>query len=137
MLCLASIFIFALSSKLCFRKNELHQVAQQASNIEDLTEVIRESLSVMSKQWADAMKTFHDKFHSLSTLITDNGICHFRFCLEFFLVGSHRFTGCVTFLPGLESSPQEEFLSLLGGARISPALNQFLVNSLGEVVSFP
>ncbi|WZY69112.1 hypothetical protein YC2023_001352 [Brassica napus] len=88
------------------RKYELHQVAQQASNIEDLTEVIRESLSVMSKQWADAMKTFHDKFHSLSTLITDNG---------------------------LESSPQEEFLSLLGGARISPALNQFLVNSLGEV----
>ncbi|WZZ25145.1 hypothetical protein YC2023_008546 [Brassica napus] len=88
------------------RKYELHQVAQQASNIEDLTEVIRESLSVLSKQWADAMKTFHDKFHSLSTLIIDNG---------------------------LESSPQEEFLSLLGGARISPALNQFLVNSLGEV----
>ncbi|XP_020873290.1 anaphase-promoting complex subunit 4 isoform X2 [Arabidopsis lyrata subsp. lyrata] len=88
------------------RKYELHQVAQQASNIEDLTEVIRASLSVMSKQWADAMKTFHDKFHSLSTLIIDNG---------------------------LESSPQEEFLSLLGGARISPALNQFLVNSLGEV----
>ncbi|XP_010436458.1 PREDICTED: anaphase-promoting complex subunit 4-like [Camelina sativa] len=89
------------------RKYELHQVAQQASNIEDLTEVIRASLSVMSKQWADAMKTFHDKFHSLSTLIVDNG---------------------------LESSPQEEFLSLLGGARISPALNQFLVNSLGEVL---
>ncbi|ESQ55223.1 hypothetical protein EUTSA_v10024471mg [Eutrema salsugineum] len=88
------------------RKYELHQVAQQASNIEDLTEVIRESLSVMSKQWADAMKTFHDKFYSLSTLIVDNG---------------------------LESSPQDEFLSLLGGARISPALNQFLVNSLGEV----
>lgn len=40
------------------------------------------------------------------------------------------------FFLGLESSPQEEFLSLLGGARISPALNQFLVNSLGEVVSF-
>ncbi|KAF2586367.1 hypothetical protein F2Q70_00034755 [Brassica cretica] len=38
-----------------------------------------------------------------------------------------------TLSPGLESSPQEEFLSLLGGARISPALNQFLVNSLGEV----
>uniref|UniRef100_A0A1J3IVY5 Anaphase-promoting complex subunit 4 n=1 Tax=Noccaea caerulescens TaxID=107243 RepID=A0A1J3IVY5_NOCCA len=88
------------------RKYELHQVAQQASNIENLTEVVRESLSVMSKQWADAMKTFHDKFHSLSTLIIDNG---------------------------LESSPQEEFLSLLGGARISPALNQFLVNTLGEV----
>ncbi|CAB81260.1 hypothetical protein [Arabidopsis thaliana] len=105
------------------RKYELHQVAQQASNIEDLTEVIRASLSVMNKQWADAMKTFHEKFHSLSTLIIDNGICHYQF-------------GFVAFLLGLESSPQEEFLSLLGGARISPALNQFLVNSLGEVVSF-
>ncbi|XP_010538367.1 PREDICTED: anaphase-promoting complex subunit 4 isoform X2 [Tarenaya hassleriana] len=87
------------------RKNELHQVAQQASNIEDLTEVIRASLSVMSKQWSDAMKTFHDKFNAFSTLIINNG---------------------------LDSSPQEEFLSLLGGARTSPALNQFLVNSLGE-----
>nr|AGN12862.1 putative anaphase-promoting complex subunit 4 [Leavenworthia alabamica] len=98
------------------RKYELHQVAQQASNIEDLTEVIRASLSVMSKQWADAMKTFRDKFHSLSTLIIDNDS-----------------QGSVAFLLGLESSPQEEFLSLLGGARISPALNQFLLNSLGEV----
>jgi hypothetical protein len=35
---------------------------------------------------------------------------------------------------GLDSSPQEEFLSLLGGARTSPAVHQFLVNSLGEVV---
>ncbi|KAG2249180.1 hypothetical protein Bca52824_088808 [Brassica carinata] len=86
-------------------KNELHQVAQHASNIEDLTEVIRESLSVTTKQWADAMKTFHDKFQSLSTLITNNG---------------------------LESSPQEEFLSLLGGARITPALKSVLVNSLGK-----
>lgn len=57
----------------CCRKNELHQVAQQASNIEDLTEVIRASLSVMSKQWADAMHTFHDKFDSLSSLIHDHG----------------------------------------------------------------
>ncbi|XP_021294134.1 anaphase-promoting complex subunit 4 isoform X2 [Herrania umbratica] len=63
------------------RKNELHQVAQQASNIEDLIEVIRTSLSVM---W-------------------------------------------------LDSSPQEEFLSLLGGARTSPPVHQFLVNSLGEL----
>jgi hypothetical protein len=39
------------------RKNELHQVAQQASNIEDLTEVVRASLSVMSRQWSDAMHT--------------------------------------------------------------------------------
>lgn len=76
--CLASV-IFVISSNYYLRKCELHQVAQQASNIEDLTEVIRASLSVMSKQWADAMKTFHDKFHSLSTLIIDNGICHYQF----------------------------------------------------------
>ncbi|KAL9236721.1 hypothetical protein vseg_011357 [Gypsophila vaccaria] len=87
------------------RKKELHQVAQQASNIEDLTEVIRASFSIMFKQWCDAMQTFHDKFHSLSTLIVSNG---------------------------LASSPQEELLSLLGGARTSPAVHQFLVNSLGE-----
>lgn len=88
------------------RRNELHQVAQQASNIEDLTEVIRASLSVMCKLWSDAMHTFHEKFDSLSTLIVNHG---------------------------LDSSPQEEFLSLLGGARTSPAVHQFLVNSLGEV----
>ncbi|CAN1284401.1 Anaphase-promoting complex subunit 4 [Linum perenne] len=88
------------------RKNELHQLAQQASNIEDLTEVIRASLSVMVKQWADAIQTFSQKFGSLSTLITDHA---------------------------LDSSPQEEFLSLLVGARTSPAVHQFLVNTLGEV----
>ncbi|WOG85226.1 hypothetical protein DCAR_0104414 [Daucus carota subsp. sativus] len=87
------------------RKNELHQVAQQASNVEDLTEVIRSSVSVMCKQWLDAMHTFHEKFDSLSTLIVDHG---------------------------LDSTPQEEFLSLLGGARTSPPVHQFLVNSLGE-----
>ncbi|XP_052203528.1 anaphase-promoting complex subunit 4 [Diospyros lotus] len=87
------------------RKNELHQVAQQASNIEDLMEVIRASLSVMSKQWSDAMHTYHEKFDSLSTLIIDHG---------------------------MDSTPQEEFLSLLGGARTSPPVHQFLVNSLGE-----
>ncbi|XP_056171888.1 anaphase-promoting complex subunit 4-like isoform X1 [Syzygium oleosum] len=89
------------------RKNELHQVAQQASNIEDLLHVIRTSLSVMHKQWADAMNIFHEKFDLLSNLISDHG---------------------------LDSSPQEELLSLLGGARTSPAVHQFLVNSLGEVV---
>ncbi|XP_021294133.1 anaphase-promoting complex subunit 4 isoform X1 [Herrania umbratica] len=88
------------------RKNELHQVAQQASNIEDLIEVIRTSLSVMCKQWSDAMHTFCEKFDSLSSLIIDHG---------------------------LDSSPQEEFLSLLGGARTSPPVHQFLVNSLGEL----
>ncbi|KAF5201447.1 Anaphase-promoting complex subunit [Thalictrum thalictroides] len=87
------------------RKNELHQVAQQASNIEDLIEVVRSSISVMSKQWSDAMHVFHEKFDMLSPLISDHG---------------------------LDSCPQEEFLSLLGGARTSPPIHQFLVNSLGE-----
>lgn len=80
-------------------------MAQQASNIEELTEVIRASLSIMSKQWSDAMNNFHDKFDSLSNLIVNHG---------------------------LDSSSQEEFLSLLGGARTSPPIHQFLVNSLGE-----
>lgn len=48
-------------------------MAQQASNIEELAEVIRASLSVMHKQWSDAMRTFHDKFDSLSNLIMDHG----------------------------------------------------------------
>ncbi|XP_038979623.1 anaphase-promoting complex subunit 4 isoform X2 [Phoenix dactylifera] len=88
------------------RKNELHQVALQASSIEDLIEVVRASLSVMSKQWSDTITSFHEKFDSLSSLIVDHG---------------------------LESNSQDEFLSLLFGARTSPALHQFLVNSLGEV----
>ncbi|KAF8029759.1 hypothetical protein BT93_E2249 [Corymbia citriodora subsp. variegata] len=61
----------------------------------------------MHKQWADAMNIFHEKFDLLTSLINDHG---------------------------LDSSPQEEFLSLLGGARSSPAVHQFLVNSLGEVI---
>ncbi|XP_068652072.1 anaphase-promoting complex subunit 4 [Aristolochia californica] len=87
------------------RKNELHQMAQQSSNIEDLIEVVRVSLSLMHKQWADAMRTFHEKFDPLSSLIIDHG---------------------------LDSTSQEEFLSLLSGARTSPPIHQFLVNSLGE-----
>lgn len=48
-------------------------MAQQASNIEDLMEVIRASLKIMCKQWSDAMHTFHEKFDPLSTLIVNNG----------------------------------------------------------------
>ncbi|XP_020676580.1 anaphase-promoting complex subunit 4 isoform X3 [Dendrobium catenatum] len=88
------------------RKNELHQVAQQASNIDHLIEVIRESLSLMSKQWFSAMNSFNEKFSLLSSLIISHG--------------------------GLDWNPQDEFLSLLFGARTSPPLHQFLVNSLGE-----
>lgn len=68
-------FLWTLTlSMICLcRKNELHQVAQQASNIEDLTEVVRTSISVMCKQWSDAMHTFREKFNSLSSLIVDHG----------------------------------------------------------------
>lgn len=55
------------------RKNELHQVAQQASNVEHLIEVIRKSIGIMSKQWSDAMHVYHEKFNALSTLIIDHG----------------------------------------------------------------
>lgn len=55
------------------RRNELYQVALQASSIEDLIEVVRASLSVMYKQWSDAMSTFHEKFDSLASLIIDHG----------------------------------------------------------------
>ncbi|CAM0943614.1 unnamed protein product [Alopecurus aequalis] len=87
------------------RKNELHQVSQQASSIQDLVEVVRASISMMSKQWSNAMNLFHEKFSALPSLITANG---------------------------MESSSEDEFLSLLFGTRTSPALHQFLVSSLGE-----
>jgi anaphase-promoting complex subunit 4 len=48
-------------------------VAQQASNIEDLVEVVRASILVMSKQWTDAMNLFNSKFQALASLITDHG----------------------------------------------------------------
>ncbi|KAI6668799.1 hypothetical protein NL676_007155 [Syzygium grande] len=89
------------------RKNELHQVAQQASNIKIYFMSSGHLYRVMHKRWADAMNIFHEKFDLLSNLISDHG---------------------------LDSSPQEELLSLLGGARTSPAVHHFLVNSLGEVV---
>ncbi|KAK4786986.1 hypothetical protein SAY86_010819 [Trapa natans] len=104
--CMRGLHCFLLDTSIFQkRKKELHQVAQQASNIDDLREVARASISVMNKQWSDAMSTFHEKFNSLSNLISDHG---------------------------LDSSPQEEFLSLLLGARTSPPIHQFLVNSLGE-----
>lgn len=48
-------------------------MAQQASNTEDLMEVVQASISLMHKQWSDAMHTFHEKFDSLSSLIIDHG----------------------------------------------------------------
>ncbi|XP_020574518.1 anaphase-promoting complex subunit 4-like [Phalaenopsis equestris] len=61
---------------------------------------------MMSKQWSSAMNSFNEKFSILSSLIVSHG--------------------------GLDGNPQDEFLSLLFGARTSPPLHQFLVNSLGE-----
>lgn len=87
------------------RKNELHQVSQQASSIQDLAEVVRASISMMSKQWSSAMNLFHEKFSALPSLITAHG---------------------------MESSSEDEFMSLLFGTHTSPALHQFLVSSLGE-----
>ncbi|WVZ73362.1 hypothetical protein U9M48_021676 [Paspalum notatum var. saurae] len=87
------------------RKNELHQVSQQASSIQDLVEVVRASISLISKQWSSAMSLFHDKFNALPNLIAAHGV---------------------------ESSSEDEFLSLLFGTRTSPALHQFLASSLGE-----
>nr|CAB3447897.1 unnamed protein product [Digitaria exilis] len=87
------------------RKNELHQVSQQASSIQDLIEVVRASISLISKQWSNAMNLFHEKFSALPDLIAAHGA---------------------------ESSSEDEFLSLLFGTRTSPALHQFLASSLGE-----
>ncbi|XP_062220513.1 anaphase-promoting complex subunit 4 isoform X2 [Phragmites australis] len=95
-----------LDSSIFFnRKNELHQVSQQASSIQDLVEVVRASISLMSKQWSSAMNLFHEKFSALPSLIVAHGV---------------------------ESSSEDEFLSLLFGTRTSPALHQFLASSLGE-----
>ncbi|XP_015688990.1 anaphase-promoting complex subunit 4 isoform X1 [Oryza brachyantha] len=87
------------------RKNELHQISQQASSIQDLVEVVRASISMMAKQWSSAMNLFNEKFSALPSLIAAHG---------------------------MESSSEDEFMSLLFGTRTSPALHQFLVSSLGE-----
>lgn len=48
-------------------------MAQQACNVEHLIEVIQKSLGIMSKQWADAMHMYHEKFNILSPLIINHG----------------------------------------------------------------
>jgi len=80
-------------------------VSQQASSIQDLVEVVRASISLISKQWSSAMNLFHEKFRALPNLIAAHGA---------------------------ESSSEDESLSLLFGTRTSPALHQFLASSLGE-----
>lgn len=57
-----------------YRKNELHQVSQQASSIQDLVEVVRASVSLISKQWSNSMSLFHEKFSALPNLISAHGM---------------------------------------------------------------
>ncbi|CAM0146358.1 unnamed protein product [Urochloa decumbens] len=102
----AALHCLYLDTSIFFnRKNELHQVSQQASNIQDLVEVVRASISLIPKQWSNAMNLFREKFSALPNLIAAHGA---------------------------ESSSEDEFLSLLFGTRTSPALHQFLASSLGE-----
>ncbi|AQK56013.1 Anaphase-promoting complex subunit 4 [Zea mays] len=70
-----------------------------------MVEVVRASVSLISKQWSNAMSLFHEKFSALPNLISTHGV---------------------------ESSSEDEFLSLLFGTRTSPALHHFLASSLGE-----
>lgn len=87
------------------RHKELYQVALQVSNIEELQDVILNSLKALHKQWSDSMNTFREKFRLLSSLLVDHG---------------------------LDSSPQDELVNLLCGVPVSDALRQFLENSLSE-----
>lgn len=87
------------------RHKELYQVALQVSNIEELQDVILNSLKAMHKQWSDSMNTFREKFRLLSSLLVDHG---------------------------LDSSPQDELVNVLCGVPVSDALRQFLENSLSE-----
>jgi hypothetical protein len=67
-------------------------------------------------------------------MVTANHNTNQRFIDVYPISSVFSFTGFNCFYIGLDSSPQEEFLSLLGGARTSPPVHQFLVNSLGEAV---
>lgn len=55
-------------------------------------------------------------------------------CVSKFLFHCSSLISSENASPGLDSNPQDEFLSVLFGARTSPPLHQFLVNSLGEAV---
>ncbi|KAG4994908.1 hypothetical protein JHK84_031876 [Glycine max] len=86
------------------RKVNMHNLTFPTSR--DGSEMSNRISKASIHKWSDAMNTFQEKLSSLSTLVINHG---------------------------LDSLPQEEFLSLLGGARTSPPVHQFLVNTLGEV----
>lgn len=52
-------------------------MSQQASSIQDLVEVVRASISLISKQWSNAMNLFHEKFSALPNLIAAHGMIGF------------------------------------------------------------
>ena len=70
------------------RRNELYQVALQASCIGDLMEVIHTSLSLMQKQWSEAMNIFHEKFDPLASLIVDHGSFNLFYIFHIFMMNS-------------------------------------------------
>lgn len=51
-------------------------MALQASNVEELLEVVEATVIVMRKHWSEAISTFEDKFRSLSTLLLEHGKVH-------------------------------------------------------------
>ncbi|BBN15342.1 anaphase-promoting complex subunit 4 [Marchantia polymorpha subsp. ruderalis] len=87
------------------RRKELRQVALQASSIEELIDVLQTSLSVMEKQWSEAITAVYEKFNGFTQLLREHGS---------------------------NVSPQDELLGLLTCGYASPALHQFLAASVGE-----
>eukprot|EP00249_Psilotum_nudum_P016685 c25944_g1_i2 orf=60-2372(+) len=103
---IAGLFCIHLNTTLLGdRRKELHQVALQASSIEELVHTLQASISVMHKQWSDAINMFTGKFWNLSGMLREHGS---------------------------QASPCDEFLSLLSCGSASPGLHQFLAGSLGE-----
>lgn len=49
-------------------------MSQQASSIQDLVEVVRASVSLISKQWSNAMGLFRVQFSALPNLISAHGM---------------------------------------------------------------
>ncbi|XP_024536652.1 anaphase-promoting complex subunit 4-like [Selaginella moellendorffii] len=87
------------------RRNEIRQVALQASSIEELLEVLQTTLTVMRRHWVDAMSAFADKFSAFQSLLRENGSL---------------------------STPRDELLTLLACGSASVSLHQFLAVTLGE-----
>jgi hypothetical protein len=57
-----------------FRSKELHQVALQVSSIEELLDILQVSITVMQKQWSEAIASFSEKMQGLSQILREHGI---------------------------------------------------------------